>query len=311
MSATTASARTYDVAIVGGGPAGLTASIYLARFLRSVVVLDAGQPRADLIPLSRNCPGYPDGISGKELLRRLRSQASGYGSEIVQASVLSIERRDDCFALSTHSVSVNASFVILATGLVDRTPEISGLREGIAAGIVGLCPVCDGYEARRKRVGVVGQGEAALKEAQFLLTYSSDVFILARSAADIDPAVREQAAIEGIGIWDVGEVKVADGKLLVSMPDGSLRDLDMLYSAMGCRVRSELASQVGAECDRHGYVRVGTHLETSVPGLYAIGDVVQALNQLAVGFGHAAIAATDIHNALRDRGAMKRETTPV
>jgi thioredoxin reductase (NADPH) len=167
--------RVVDVAIVGGGPAGLTASLYLARFLRSVAVLDAGDARAALIPMSRNCPGFPVGIGGGEMLRRLKHQAAEHGAEIVHATVETIEVRDGAFALCMASGSVEALFVILATGIVDKVPAIVGLREGIAAGSIGLCPVCDGYEATGKKIGVVGQEEDALKEALFLRTYSSHV----------------------------------------------------------------------------------------------------------------------------------------
>lgn len=296
------SLRKYDVAVVGGGPAGLTAATYLARFRRSVVVLDAGDPRAALIPLSRNCPGFPEGVGGSELLCRLRKQACAYGAEIVEAPVLSINGQQDAFTLSTHSGNIKAARVVLATGLVDKAPAIAGLQEAIAAGWVGLCPVCDGYEASAKRVGVVGQAEDALKEALSLLTYSKDVIVLANDPEDVGEAVRKRAAISGIEIWDtIADVTIGADGLAVAMADGSSRQLDMLYSAMGCDVRSELAMRIGADCDDKGFILVGPHLETSVAGVYAIGDVAQALNQIAVGFGHAALAATHIHNALRDR----------
>ena len=113
---------------------GLTAATYLARFRRSVIVLDAGDPRAALIPLSRNCPGFPEGIGGADLLRRLREQAGAYGAKIVKAPVLSIDAQQDAFTLSTLSGNIEAFRVVLATGLVDKSPAIVGLQEGIAAG---------------------------------------------------------------------------------------------------------------------------------------------------------------------------------
>ncbi len=306
-----ASRGRYDVAIVGGGPAGLTAATYLARFRRSVVVLDAGNPRAALIPLSRNCPGFPEGIGGTALLRRLREQASAYGADIVKTTVRFIDGQQDGFALSTDSGNVDASRVILATGLVDKVPAIDGLHEAIAAGSVGLCPVCDGYEAIARRVGVLGPAEDALKEALFLLTYSKDVVILANQPEKVGKSVRKQAAISGIAIWDmVADLSPGADGLDVTLSDGSKRQLDMLYPALGCDVRSELAAQIGADCDAQGFILVGPHLETSVPGIYAIGDVAQALNQIAVGFGHAALAATHIHNALRERDPLHNRSVP-
>lgn len=147
------SARVFDVAIVGGGPAGLTASMHLARFKRSVVVLDAGDPRAALIPMSRNCPGFPEGIGGKDLLRRLRHQASTYDAEIVHAVVETINVRHGVFALSTAPGTVEALFVILATGIVDKVPAIVGLREGKKVRRRGAGPEPDGSRFRTRGTG--------------------------------------------------------------------------------------------------------------------------------------------------------------
>jgi thioredoxin reductase (NADPH) len=298
-----------DVAIVGGGPAGLAASVYLARFLRSVIVLEAGDSRAALIPMSHNCPGFPDGIAGQEILRALRVQASSYGADIRLAPVDAIESHGDVFLVSTNAGAIEASHVILATGIVDKAPPIEGLLEGISLGRIRLCPVCDGYEAVGKRIGVVGPGPAAMRESIFLRNFSPDVVILANSPDDIDMADRSNAAAHGIRIWDeVDDVRLTDADLEVAMVDGSTRHLDVLYSAMGCDVRSELAASIGASCDDEGFVLVSQHLETSVPGFYAIGDVAKSLNQMAVGFGHAALAATHIHNSLRNRGSFQDRT---
>jgi thioredoxin reductase (NADPH) len=293
----------FDVAIVGGGPAGLTAALYLARFLRSAVVFDAGNARAAIIPSSKNCPGFPEGIAGEDLLRRLRQQATQYGARIVHNPVDAIETRREGFEVSTSAAVVKAQFVILATGIVDMAPAIVSLRQGIAEGLVRLCPVCDGYEVVGKSIGVVGQERDALREALFLRRYSSDIFMLGNFPGDFGDRARQEAAAAGITIWDtVDDVALSAAGLEVSMADDvAPRQLDVLYSAMGCQVRSELALNIGADCDEQGFILVGRHLETSVPGLFAIGDVVKALNQIAVGFGHAATAASHIHNLLRKR----------
>lgn len=287
-------------------PAVRGAAETLARFLRSVIVFEAGDSRAALIPMSHNCPGFPDGIAGKALLCALRAQASSYGADIRLVPVAAIERQGDVFFLSTTAGTIEASHVILATGIVDRVPSIEGLLEGISLGRIRLCPVCDGYEAVGKRIGVVGPGAAALREAIFLRDFSPDVVILANYPDDLDMADRSDAAARGIRIWDtVDDVRLTDADLEVAMVDGSTRHLDVLYSAMGCDVRSGLAESIGASCDDEGFVLVSEHLETSVPGFYAIGDVAKSLNQMAVGFGHAALAATHIHNALRNRESLQ------
>ncbi|MEV8641428.1 NAD(P)/FAD-dependent oxidoreductase [Mesorhizobium ciceri] len=293
----------FDVAIVGGGPAGLAAGMYLARFLHSVIVVDAGDARAKLIPKSHNCPGFPDGVSGSELLGRLKAQAQRYGAGVVDGRVAGAKKRDGTFVLTTTFGTIRAKRVVLATGIVDKAPAIEGLEEAVAAGTVRLCPVCDAYEAVGKRIGVVGPEHLALKEALFLKEYSGQVTLLANYPEDISDAARGMASAGGIEIWDTVEDLVARATGFgVVMPDGApMRELDVVYPAMGSDVRSELAVALGAECDAQGYVLVSRHLETSTAGLYAIGDVAEGLNQIAVAFGHAATAATHIHNALQSR----------
>jgi thioredoxin reductase (NADPH) len=296
--------REVDGAIVGGGPAGLTAAVYLARFLRSVLVFDAGAARAELIPSSHNCPGFPEGIRGVDLIDRLRTQAKGYGANIIRARVECVQRTDGSFTLSTASNSLQAAYVILATGILDKLPAIKGLKGAIAAGSVRLCPVCDAYEAKGRRNWVLGPGQAALNEALFLRSYSSRVFLLAYDPEDISEATRIEAEAAGIDIWEpVAEVVPSSPGLEIVMEGNSpRRTLDVVYPAMGCHVRSELGRHLDADCDDDGYLLVSPHLETSIPRLYAIGDVAKALNQIAVGFGHAALAATHINNSLRARG---------
>ncbi|MEZ2328988.1 NAD(P)/FAD-dependent oxidoreductase [Mesorhizobium sp. RCC_202] len=298
----TSSKQVFDVAIVGGGPAGLAAATYLARFLRSVVSFDAGDARAKLIPKSHNCPGFPHGINGEELLGRQRAQARLYGASVVDGCVRHAEKREGLFVLTTTCGIVLASRVILATGIVDKAPPIEGLQQAIAAGIVKLCPVCDAYEARGSRLGVVGPEHLAVKEALFLKEYGSHVALLANYPDDVSQAARDVAMAGGVEIWDTVDdvVRRRTGFDVVMAEGGSVRNIDMLYPSMGCDVRSELAVALGANCDAEGYVLVNRHLETSTPGLYAIGDVAEGLNQIAVAFGHAATAATHIHNDLRD-----------
>lgn len=289
-----------DVAIVGAGPAGLAAAVYLARFLRSVVVFDAGDARARLIPRTHNCPGFPDGIPGEDLLARLKQQTKVYGTEIIQARVDCIERTNESFILKTTTGVTHASCVVLATGIVDKVPAIEGLHDAIGAGTIRLCPVCDAYEAAGKRIGVIGPDHLALKEALFLGDFSRHVCLIVSRPEDVTEAVRAAALAANVEICDlVDHLDAHDGGVEVVMRDGSARQIDVLYPAMGCDVRSELAANLGADCDDDGYVLVGAHLETSITGLYAIGDVARALNQIAVGFGHAALASAHIHNALR------------
>lgn len=291
---------TADVVIVGGGPAGLAAAIYLARFRRRVTVFDAQDARAGLIAKSHNCPGFPDGISGPALMKRLRKQARRYGANIIKGCVEQVERAGDGFQLVTTLGPVRCSRIILATGVVDIAPDIPMLVDGISSGCVRLCPVCDGYEVIGQKVAVVGPEAKAVQEALFLRDYTPNISILCNYPGAVSDAGRSQAAAAGIEIWDGVDDLIADQSgFTVIFATGERRHLDVIYPAMGCNVRSELALALGAQRDDEGYVVVDQHQRTTVNGVYAIGDVVKALSQIAVGFGHAALAAADIHNGLR------------
>jgi len=291
-----------DCIIVGGGPAGLTASTYLARFRRRIVLLDGGASRASYIPRSHNYPGFPDGITGHELLERLRAQAGRYGVEPVQALVDAIERDGDAFVVRAGNGAWRAPKVLLATGLVDKEPEMRNLREAIARGAIRLCSICDGYDVSDQAIAVYGDNASAVSHAIFMRTWSARVMALrAAGSGPFDRESRERAAANGVELVDETVAQVAvgdDGRPSVRLADGRTLAFDTLYPVLGCRNRSELATALGARCGPAGDIVVDAHMRTSVPGLYAAGDIVAALNQVSVAVGHAAIAATHIHNSL-------------
>jgi thioredoxin reductase (NADPH) len=292
-----------DCVIIGAGPAGLTASTYLARFRRRIRVFDAGASRARYIPLSHNYPGFPDGIAGEELLARLNEQARRYGVEVTTALVESLERHGEGFAVCAEDERVRARKVLIATGVVDKAPEIPNLRDAIACGAIRLCSICDGYDVMDRDIAVYGEARTAASHAIFMRTWSARVtLLLAPGHAPVTP--EERARLRSAQVDCIEErvtgMEVAPGaRIALRTADGRERVFDTLYPVLGCRMRSELAIGVGARCTDAGDILVDDHMRTSVPGLYAAGDVVAALNQVSVAVGHAAIAATDIHNALR------------
>ena len=288
---------------MGAGPAGLTAAIYLARFRRRIALYDGGNSRASYIPRTRNYPGFPDGISGEELLERLRAQVSRYGVSPVPAVIESIAIEGEHFVAQVEGRGFSASRVLLATGVVDKEPEMANLREAIDAGCIRLCAICDGHEVIDRKVAVYGPAETAIAHALFMRTFTRDLtFLVPRGDPPLDAAAREKLAAANIVHYEhpLRDIEMTDDKKArVRLADDSLHVFETLYPALGCRVRSELALQLGARTDEHGDIYVDAHQQTSVPGLYAAGDVVAALNQLSVATGHAAVAATHIHNCLR------------
>jgi thioredoxin reductase (NADPH) len=288
----------WDCVIIGAGPAGLTAAVYVARYLRRVLVLHDNQSRAALIPTSHNVPGYSGGISGVELLSDLRRQAEIYGATIERSAVARLGKTSDNFTLETSLRVISADRVILATGVQDINPDIPELRGLIFDGQVRYCPVCDGYEAADKRIAVIGPLAQAIKKADFLRTYSASVTIISPQ----QPSPEEVEILREASITIVVDRPAAierGNDLIIVLSDGQSLSFDVLYPAMGCFIRSELGTALGAEVDDTGAYKVDAQQQTSVEGLYAIGDVVSCLDQIAVGTGHAAIAATAMHNSLR------------
>src|SRR5690606_20513856 len=150
-----------DCIIVGAGPAGLTAAIYLARFHLSIRLFDSGTSRAALIPRTHNHAGFPDGISGTELLARMLAQAERYGARREFARVTTIKRENDSFVVLTDASEYKSRSVLLATGVINNRPGGMGdalHTEALAKGLLRYCPICDGYEVTDQQVAVIGSG---------------------------------------------------------------------------------------------------------------------------------------------------------
>lgn len=289
-----------DVVIVGAGPAGLTAATYLGRFHRSVLVADGGSSRASWIPLSHNMPGFPAGITGDDILGRMREQAIEYGAVLEAGRLEALEASGEGFTAWLNGRRLNARAVLLATGVVDHHPNLPGVERAIERTIVRICPICDAFEATGKTVAVIGDSDMGVREAAFLRTYSEQVTLLHVGPSD---ALTERAALQRLGIelieTTIETVRLEGDRVTALNWSGQFRAFDLLYSALGTSPNARLARDIGAVMADDGRLEVDLHQRTSVPGLYAAGDVVRGLNQIAVATAEAAVAATDIHNVLR------------
>ena len=300
-----------DCLVIGGGPGGLTAAIYLARFRRRVLVVDAGESRAEWIPRSHNHAGFPDGIPGPELVARMRAQAERYGARLARGRVGRIERRQDgTFAAALEDGrQLAARRVLLATGAIDGEPKVEDLRGLIWRGLVRHCPICDGYEVIGRKIAVLGAGVCRTHEALFLRTYTADLTLMTldRPWDEVPADDRRRLEEAGVTLVDspVAGVAAEGDAVVLHTQDGRRHRFEVLYTALGLHARSDLATALGADHDQDGALLVGEHQQTSVEGLYAVGDVVQGLAQISVAMGQAAVAATAIHNSLPlvpDRG---------
>ena len=295
-----------DCLVIGAGPAGLTAAVYLARFRRAVTVVDGGSSRASWIPVSHNLVGFPEGLSGDALLGRLRVQATRYGAVIQPGTVSALSALPDGFEATVSGASLHVPRVLLATGGLDVEPELPGVRNAVRRGLVRYCPICDAFEVIGQKVALIAFGRCRVREALLLRGYTADLTVLTLGRA-MEMPDNERRTLHEAGIA-IDETPVAaltvEGNRIAAwhMRDGTERRYDTIYSALGTRIRSGLALALGANADEDGALLVDRHQRTSVDRLYAAGDVVSGLAQVSVASGHAAVAATAINRSLPFRG---------
>jgi thioredoxin reductase (NADPH) len=306
----------YDTLIIGGGPGGLTAATYLRRFTRNVALVDKGRSRLRLIPVSHNYPGFPEGVPGYQLLDNLQCQLERYGGSVMCGEITSLRLEDGLFvagymacesgeahqAPDAEPAEIRALTVVLATGVADCGLPIENWREAVANGAVRLCPVCDGFDVIDKKIAVATAETNPVGHAIFMRAFSADVTLFERGSpsllADADRCQLEAAGVRYIESPLKGVTMSAAMKPVLHTEDGEEYGCDVFYPMLGESARSELAASLGAKTAQCQELVVDIHQCTTVPGLYAIGDVVQGLNQIAVAAGQAAVAATRIHNTL-------------
>ena len=301
-----------DSLIVGGGPAGLTAAIYLARFHLDILVVDAGKSRASWIPCSHNHAGFPDGINGKELLERMRKQAQKYGAKIVSDRVTKIERDSESglFTATWGAGKATTRSVLLATGVTNRRPPMDEdlHDEALSRGLIRYCPICDGYEVTDKKVGVIGSDSHGVAEAVFIRGYTDDVTLIAPDKA-LELDAEDQAKLKMASIDCVNgpaqAVAVSNKCIVVETADGTYT-FDSVYPALGSDTHTQLAEQLEAKLGGNGCIGVDAHQRTSVAGLYAAGDVVIGLDQISHAMGQGGVAATTMRNDLAKQEPLLR-----
>ena len=301
-----------DCLVIGAGPAGLTAATYLARFHLDILIVDGGKGRAAMIPCTRNHAGYPDGISGKDLIARMKEQAQLYGAKIVDGTVARLGRHEgsELFEAEWGSGPARSRSVLLATGVTNRRPPMDEALhdEALARGLIRYCPICDGYEVTDKKVGVIGSGRHGVAEAVFLRGYTPDVTLIAPDRAmnvsAVDRLALEQAGIETVD-GPAEAVAIAEDSITVDTVEGHFT-FDSVYPALGSDVHCQLAEMIGARLNDDGCVGVDAHMRTSVEGIYAAGDLVIGLDQISNAMGQGGVAATTIRNDLAKEKPLLR-----
>ncbi|MBA4354033.1 MAG: thioredoxin reductase [Novosphingobium sp.] len=299
-----------DCLIIGAGPAGLTAAIYLSRFHLRLAVLDSGDSRAAMIPRTHNHAGYPGGIPGSELLARMREQARAFGVNVVSANVDDLAQREAGFVARASTGEWQTRAVLLATGVVNNRPLVAQdvHDAALARGLLRYCPICDGFEVTDRRIAVIGTGERGHAEAVFLRMYSASVTLISPAGAhDLSGRQKQELASLGIDCRDgpCDLLRIEGENIVVPTPGGALA-FDTVYPALGSVIRSRLAVSLGARATDEGCLEIDAHQRTTVSGLYAAGDVTKGLDQISAAMGQAAIAATTIRNDLAQTSPIVR-----
>ena len=291
----------FDVTIVGGGPAGLSAALVLGRCRRSVLLCDAGQPRNRA---SKALHGYltRDGIAPLELLRLGREELREYGIVPRDVAVTGIAPGPRGFRVALAAGDhVDSRIVLIATGVRDTLPEIPGLPECYGV-TVHHCPYCDGWEARDKRLVVLGVGQAAAGLALSLKTWSPDVTICSNGRARISTQLRAQLDREAIHILDtrIDRLEHEEGiaqRLVFS--SGDTHACDALFFTTGQAMQSEIARQLGCEFTSKGVVKTDHLGQTCVDGVYVVGDASRDVQFAIVAAAEGAKAAVSINRRLQ------------
>jgi len=297
-----------DVAIVGGGPAGLSAALMLGRCLRRVVVIDAGEHRNRK---AHAIHGYltRDGTPPTDLLRAAETELMRYPTVTLQSGIVTgVDGARGAFALRTADGAViNARRVLLATGVIDVIPVIEGLPE-LFGRTVHHCPHCDGFEYAGRPIGVYGQAGFGVEAALAMLAWSDDV-VLFTDARPLTTEDRRRCEALGVSVRDERVVRLEgqDGQLeRVVLAGGATVARAALFLVAGQREQSDLAKLLGCEINADGIVVSDEHSVTSVPGVYVAGDASIGEQLVVVAAAQGAVAATKIHASLWEEDLRQR-----
>jgi thioredoxin reductase (NADPH) len=297
----------WDVVIVGGGLAGLSAAVYLGRSRRRVLLVDAGESMARWEPIVENYLGFPEGLSGQLLLDRGRAQVRKFGVPMIHDRIGRVRREGDAFLLEGAD-RYQSSRVLLATGLTHVLPDVPGADVCLGQTVL-FCKDCDAFRVRGKRITVYGRRNEAARYALAMLAFSPTVTVLTTGRAPLwDRAWQEALEEYGVPVRreTVKELLQRKGRLeAVVFADGTTCEADAMFTTRGDVYHTALAEDLGAAEDEEGQLIVDGDMRTSVPGLYAAGCVTPANCQMIIAAGQGATAAQAIDRDLFDESLRR------
>jgi thioredoxin reductase len=300
-----------DAVVVGGGPAGLAAAAWLARYRRSVVVLDSDEYRSRWTDTSHGYLGR-DRCPPETILDAGRADLDAYPTVTRRhARVEQVRREDDAFVVSAQDETHRGRRLVLATGVRDEFPDVTNFFTHYGASVFH-CPSCDGYEARERRVVAFGWSADLAAFALGLLDWAARVTVVAPPALLAAQSV-DRAHLEGLGVGVVEGLPAAlDGERgdlrCVRLADGERLDCELAFFSIAHHPLTDLAQQLGCRVDDDGYVAVDEHQQTSVEGVYAAGDLTPGMQLIQVAAAEGATAG--IAAALSLQGAPAAAGAP-
>ncbi len=293
----------YEVIIIGGSYAGLSAAMTLGRALRNVLVIDGGNPCNRFAPQAHNLPGF-DGEAPQFISDKIREQVRCYSTvDFLNDWAVRVKRKDNGFEVFVSDDTIyNCKKLLLSTGVTDILPDVSGFTECWGKTAVH-CPYCHGYEIANKKIGVLAHGDAGVQMAQLIRQWSAAIHILTNGNEDFSKHQLQELHDKGTRVItkEVKEMVHTDGVLSkVIFIDGTEEALDAVYARVGVKQSTDIPKAMGCEFDSHDFIIVDEHNRTKVPGLFAAGDNMSSMRSLAVAMASGTKAAIFINKELVD-----------
>ncbi len=298
--------HSYDVAIIGGGAAGLSGALMLGRARRTVLVLDDGDQRNRPVRESHGFLGH-DGLSPLDLLQRARSQLERYPTvECASAHVEDVKGEIDRFTLQLQNGdTVRARRIMFATGMFDDLPRITGIK-ALWGKRIFVCPFCDGWEFRDQRMAVIGNTRSALELAQELWDWSHDLVVCSLSKTPIPHALRQWQAVAHVDVIESPPTSIHEqnGNVVIECQAGETTQCDVVFISAPLKQHSDLPRKIGCRITERETIAIDAKNRTSVPGCYAAGDCVTKYHQIVFAAASAARAAIAINEEFYESDAQ-------
>lgn len=298
----------WDCVIVGGGPAGLSAAIYMGRFRRRTLVVDAGDGRWSYGQVNQNYLGFPSGVGAQRLHKLGKAQAERFGVCFLSGTVTGIERALKGYVLRTNTRRLRARTVVWASGVRDHWPEFAGARRLVGKRLF-WCLICDGWRTWRRRVLVLGHDDAAARTTLQFLTYTRQLTLLVDPARSrLSATSQEKLAARGVELirGRVSSVRAPRNRCLdVRLEDGRRLRPYYAFSLLGHTARTEELRGLELSLTRRGHVRVDDQGRTRLPEFFAAGDVTDKHTHQVVSAAHEGAVAAQAANQVLYPPAQK------